>query len=313
MASKQSQGRDFVADSREIISHDQIWKTLLIYFLEDFFQLIYPELAADLCLDKVEWVDKEAFLDFPKGAHVEADLLGKTLTREGERRVLLLHHEFEGEFRRNIDIRVDRYLMHLRLKYNLTVLSVVLFLRGGPTGREIRGISDRVGPLEVHRSSYCAFGFTGLLAEEWVDRPEPLAAAFASLMRSEVWDPVEKKIRCLRAIARASVDEARRMALADVVETYVELKPEEAQRYAVELSRQSNQEIRKMKMSWSQGLRAEGKIQGVRSAIYRLWETKFGPLTETIHQRLEEMTDLSSLYEVLERVAEARSAEEIRI
>ena len=68
-----------------------------------------------------------------------------------------------------------------------------------------------------------------------------------------------------------------------------------------------------MKMSWSQGLRAEGKIKGVRSAIYRLWETKSGLLTETIHQRLEEMTDLSSLYEILERVAEARFAEEIRI
>jgi hypothetical protein len=301
----------------ESISHDQIWKTLLVHFVQDFFQLVSPDLAASLDLSSIEWLDKESFLDFPKGERVEADLVGKACTRDDEGRIILLHHEFEGDFRTSTDVRVDRYIMHLRLKHNRPVLSVVLFLRGGPKGLEIRSVVDRIGPLEIYRSSYCAFGFAGQLAEEWVDRPEPLAAAFAALMRSRIWDPVEQKIRCLRAIARAPVDEARRLALADVVETYVELKSEEAERYAAELNREGNQEICAMEMSWSQRLRAEGeargKVLGVRAAILLLWENKFGALAEAIRQRIEEMTDLSHLYGILEQVSEARSAEEIRL
>jgi hypothetical protein len=301
----------------ETTSHDQIWKTLLVHFAEDFFQLVNPDLAASLDLGSIEWLDKESFLDFPKGEKVEADLLGKARTRDDEGRIILLHHEFEGDFRSSIDVRIDRYIMHLRLKFDRPVLSVVLFLKGGPKGLEIRSVVDRVGSFEIYRSSYFAFGFGDLLAEEWVDRPEPLAAAFASLMRSQVWDAVEKKIRCLRAIARAPIDEARRLALADVVETYVELKPEEAERYAVELDREGNQEICTMEMSWSQKLRAEGKAEGeacgIRSAILLLWEDKFGPLAAAVRQRLEEMTDFPRLYEVLKQVSEARSAEEIRL
>jgi hypothetical protein len=300
-------------DPPETISHDQIWKTLIVHFVEDFFQMTHPELAADLDLDSIEWLDKESYLDFPKGAKVEADLLGRARTRDDESRFFLLHHEFEGDFRTRTDVRVDRYIMHLRIKHDLPVLSVVLFLRGGPKGLEIRRVVDRIGSMEVYRSSYCAFGFKGLLAEEWVDRPEPLAAAFASLMRSKVWDAVEKKIQCLRAIARASLDEARRLALVDVVETYVELEPEEAERYAVELDREGNQEICTMKMSWSQKLRAEGEAYGIRSAILLMWEDKFGPLAAAVRQRIEEMTDLSRLYEVLKQVSAARSTEEIRL
>ena len=307
----------------ESISHDQIWKTLLVHFVQDFFQLIHPKLAASLDLSNVAWLDKESFLDFPKGKHVEADLLGKAKTRDGEDRILLLHHEFEATFRTTTDARINRYILYLRLKHDLPVLSVVLFLKGGPKGLQIRSVVDRIGDLEVYRASYCAFGFKGLLAEEWLKRPEPLAAAFASLMRSKVWDPVEKKFQCLRAITQAKVNEACRIALADVVKTYVELTPEEAERFAAELTQERNQEIREMEMSWSQKLRAEGeaiglvrgrdegRAQGVRSAIVLLWENKFGSLSDVTRERLEEIQNLPSLYEILEQVSTAEGTEEI--
>ena len=313
MNSRQASGGSFGTGQSKTISHDQIWKTLIVHFLEDFFQLVHPKLATELDLNSVEWLDKESFLDFPKGQQSEADLLGKARTRDDEGRILLLHHEIEGTFRESIDKRVDRYIMYLRLKQDLPVLSIVLFLKGGPKGLTIRSVVDRVGDLEVYRTSYYAFGLRGLLAEEWVDRPEPLAVAFAALMRSRLWDPVEKKVRCLKAIARTSLDEARRLALVDVVETYVELKPEEAERYTVELTQEGNQEICAMKMSWSQRLRAEGETRGIRTAILALWEDKFGPLAVAVRQQLEEMTDFSRLYEVLKQVSEAKSAEEIRL
>ena len=321
MLSKQMPDGSTGEGSFETISHDQIWKTLIPQFLEDFFQLIHPEIAAELDLASVEWLDKEVFLDFPKGARAEADLLGRAQTWDNEKRFFLLHHEFEGEFRSGMDSRVDRYIMYLRLTHNEPVVSFVLFLKGGPKGLEIRSVVDRIGSVEIYRSSYFAFGFRGQLAEEWLDRPEPLAAAFAALMRSKVWDAAEKKIHCLRAIARTSLNEARRLALVDVVETYVELTSEEAEWFSVELTRESNQEICEMGMSWSQKLRAEGRVEGrvegealgIRATILMLWENKFGPLATEVRKQLEEMTDRSRLYELAKQVSEARSAEEIRL
>ena len=321
MLSKQMPDGSAGEDSFETISHDQIWKTLIPQFLEDFFQLIQPEIAAELDLSTVEWLDKEAFLDFPKGARAEVDLLGRARNRDNEERFFLLHHEFEGDFRSNMDSRVDRYIMYLRLTHKEPVVSFVLFLKGGPKGLKIRSVVDRIGSIEIYRSSYFAFGFGDQLAEEWLERPEPLAAAFAALMRSQIWDAAEKKLQCLQAIARTSLDEARRLALVDVVETYVELTPEEAERYSAELARESNQEICEMGMSWSQKLRAEGRLEGrvegealgLRSAILMLWENKFGPLASAVRQQLEKMTDRSRLYDVLKQVSEARSAEEIRL
>jgi hypothetical protein len=70
-------------------------------------------------------------------------------------------------------------------------------------------------------------------------------------------------------------------------------------------------------MSWSQKLRAEGEARGeargVRTAILLLWENKFGALAEAIRQKLEGMAEPSRLYEILEQVSEARTADEIRI
>lgn len=93
----------------EITSHDQIWKTLIVHFTNDFFQLIGLDLAVALDLDSIEWLDKESFLDFPKGAKAEADLLGQARTTEDDERIILLHYEFEGDFRTSIDARIDRY------------------------------------------------------------------------------------------------------------------------------------------------------------------------------------------------------------
>lgn len=98
--------------------------------------------------------------------------------------------------------------------------SIVVFLRGGPPGVEVRQVVDRVGPFEINRFRYLALGLSQSLAEEYVDRPQPLAAALAALMRSEVWGRVERKIECLQAIRRPeNLDRSQRFLLARIVNT----------------------------------------------------------------------------------------------
>ena len=91
-------------------------------------------------------------------------------------------------------------------------------------------------------------------------------------MRSEVWDNVERKVRCLRAIRRAEVDDARRFVLFNIVETYARLKPEEERRFEAEIGRETNKEVQEMVITWEDALaasRTEGIQQGLEQGIER--------------------------------------------
>jgi hypothetical protein len=142
---------------------------------------------------------------------------------------------------------------------------------------------------------------------------------------SKVWDAVEKKLHCLEAVSRAEVDEARKMVLANIVETYVELSPEQKDRFAAEIHREERKEVREMQMTWADKLEAkgraqgraqgrdQGKIQGTREAIVLFWEHRLGPMPDEARQQLEAIDDLERLHRILEQVSGARSAAEIEL
>jgi len=75
-------------------------------------------------------------------------------------------------------------------------------------------------------AAYISFGLSGSLAEEWLERPQVLAAALAALMTSHQWDKVEQKLNCLRVIAKEE-DQRRQFLLKRAVDVYLPLKKEE--------------------------------------------------------------------------------------
>lgn len=199
----------------------------------------------------------------------------------------------------------------------------VVFLKGGPPGVEVREVRHRVGPFEPLRWRYLAFGLSRSLAEDYVGRPQPLAAALAALMRSEVWDEVEKKLRCFDALSRArDLGSDRRFLLARVVETYVELDEEEQERFDAEMEREINKEVREMVVTWEEALaesRAEGRQEGqlegrvvaTQDAILRLVTRRNGSLPAGCEEKLRAIEDLGRLDEILDQVARGKPIEEI--
>ena len=303
--------------ARERISHDQIFKTLFSQFLADLVELLDPDLAAALDLRAPRFLRGETFTDEPQGDRVEADLVAETLTRGGEPRLVLVHLETEGKFRRVIDRRTWRYFMHLKLKYDQPVISIVVFLSGGKAGVHRREVVEAIGAFEVSRFGYFGFGLAGSLAEDYLDRPQPLAAALAALMRSEVWDNVERKLRCLKAVGRAEVNEAQKFLLANVVETYLKLTAAGEARFAAEVRRDANKEVLDMVITWEDALaasRAEGLetglLQGEASVLKRLLRRRFATLPEWAETRLEH-AGREELESWAERVLEAKRLEDV--
>ena len=280
---------------------------------QDLIELVDPDLAATLDLRAPKFLGTEAFTDFPEGARAAADLVAETPTRLGEPRLVLVHTEIEGEFRKTIDRRTCRYSMHLRLKYDLPVVSVVVFLTGGPPGVTRRTVVETVGSLGVDRFTYLAFGLSGSLAEAWVGRPQPLAAALAALMRSEVWDNVERKVRCLKAVRRAELDEARSFELANIVDTYIPLDPAEETRFEALIEQDTSKEVQEMVITWEDAL-ADREARGIQTGealvLKRLLARRCGELPAWVDERLEQASR-EELEGWADRVLDARRLEDV--
>ncbi len=252
--------------------------------------------------------------------HAVADLVAEATTRTGEPRLVLVHAEVEGAFRKTIDRRTWRYFMHLELKYDVPVISVVVFLTGGPRGVVRREVVETVGSVVVNRFTYLAFGLSKSLAEAYVDRPQPLAAALAALMRSKVWDNAERKLRCLRAIRRADVDDPQRFELANIVKTYIRLDADQAARFEDMIGQEVNKEVREMVITWDDAIsasraegeargKARGKVEEALEAVLLVLRHRFGSVPTTVEARLAAIDDLTRLHQMLEQALAVESIE----
>ncbi|MCP4589618.1 MAG: hypothetical protein GY842_02630, partial [bacterium] len=186
--------------------HDLVFKILLRHFFADLLELTEPQFAERVDLTSVEFLDKETFSDFPTGLRREADLVARLTSKDGEGRIVLVQTEVEGEFGSQMDERGFHYYLYLRGKYQVPVLLIVVFLRGGRgESLTVRQYVDRAEGVEVCRFRYLAFFLAHSRAERFVELRQALAPGLAALMKSD-WDPVGKKLRCLKAISRADVD-----------------------------------------------------------------------------------------------------------
>lgn len=131
-------------------------------------------------------------------------------------------------------------------------------------------------------------------------------------MRSEIWDRVEKKLRCRVAISRAEgLDLARRYVLDKVVNTYIELGDDEKRRYAAEVA--NHKEIREMAVTWEEAL-AEREAKGAQDAIWLLMKHRFRPEAADLTRLREELhaiSNLDRLHRILERASTADRIEDV--
>ena len=52
---------------REVVDHDQVFKTLIKEFFREFMELFLPQEAAEIDFARIEFLDKETFTDAPHG------------------------------------------------------------------------------------------------------------------------------------------------------------------------------------------------------------------------------------------------------
>jgi len=295
--------------------YDQVFKDLIGGFLPDFLTLVAPEPAGRLDLSHWKLLDKETFTDWPRGRRRELDLLAEVALADGSGRTALIHVEIEARTRPEMGSRLAGYHMQIRLRHGKPIVPVLVRLRGGEPGVHFETVVDAALGPEILRFSYYSFGLARCRAEDYLAKVQPLAWALAALMSRGSMRRAEHKMACLRRIATARLDELHSFLLVNCVETYLQCEGRDAEELATLQSSDNAKEVRAMRLSWADQLRKEGlemgREQGAQETLLRQLGVRFGPLSDDIKRKVEEIHSVDRLNQIADQILVARSLEEM--
>jgi hypothetical protein len=283
-----------VPQDAPMTDHDQRFKALLREFFPEFLRLFFPEQAARFDFARIEWLDKELSPDPPQGGVFVLDLVARLRLHPPEggtaeataEAVALVHVEVESRdavaaFRK----RMYQYYESLRRRYDCPVLPVAVYLRVGLDGIGIDRYAEDYGDLEVLRFQYLYVGLPALDAEQYVAGGSWLGVALAALMRIPRGRRAWLRSESLRRIlVECRENDYRRFLLCECVEAYLTLDEEQQREYQRLLHTEPYREIEPMMMTTYE----KGMEKGQRKSVQVLLEHRFGPLSPTAVQRLEE-------------------------
>ncbi|HYU32823.1 MAG TPA: hypothetical protein VEW48_11730 [Thermoanaerobaculia bacterium] len=289
--------------------HDRLFKSLLRAFLPDLLRLAAPGVAGRLRLGRVTFLDKELLPEDGRSGRREADLVARIPFRD--RGTLLVHVEVEARARRSMPQRLRAYAHRIQTLYEGQLLTVLLNLRGGPSGVQRVRPDGEIADPELSSFQYIAFGLAGCAAADYLERPEPLAWALAAVMRPGSMSRAEHKLACLRRIAASRLKQGRELLLVNFVEEYLPLTSEETAEYKVLNARNMGGKGEAMWMPWSERMKEEGRKEGVRlgqrKLLLHLLAQRFGPLPEAVRSQVEAITSTRRLTSLAGKVLTARS------
>lgn len=278
--------------------HDHLFKELFEAFFGDLLSLVVPHHRSKLVPEAAQFLRGEMFIDAPRGAKREVDLLARVPAREGRApRYVLVHVEVEARARRSMAKRLWRYAMMIRLRHDKPVIPIVVYLRGGKPDVVRETYRERLWGEETLRFHYYAFGLSGSSAERYLDRDEPLAWALSSLMRRRTESPAKHKLHCLRRISTTSMQDSEKYLLAYTVENYLQLDEDDRKEYREMLAEIDERELPEVE-SWADyqaKLKREGRQEGVRGSILAVLEGRFGKVPTAVRRRVEAVSSLEEL------------------
>ena len=173
---------------------------------------------------------------------------------------------------------------------------------------------------EQLRFQFPAVALARLEAREYLEKGGAVAAALASIMsRRRAGERVDLQLMMRERVALSGLDDARKVLLLNLIETYFVLTAAERRKLERRLSEKRYREVKKMQLTWLEKIERQGRkegekaglLKGKRDTLLRLLTTKFGPLPKETVSRLREIESLRQLDVYLDRVLDARSLSEM--
>ncbi len=301
------------------IDHDQAFKTLIRAFFREFIELFLPEQAATIDFRSIQFLDKEEFLDLPRGRKRAMDLVVQVRLKGGGRELILVHTEFESKRKAAFPRRMCEYHCQLFLRHRQPILPIALFSDDGEWRERLPdGYS-----LKVAGETYLAFRYHLIRlrdfdARTYLRQQNPLAFALAAKMKYSKRDVVRMKADFLRMISGSRVNAARRSLLVDFVETYTPLDAQQEHRFETIIKADKKYaEVGKMITVYEKRGRVKGRQEGMveakRDALLMQMRRKFRFVDAVREQRVQAIDSVKKLDALLLAVIDAQNIDDLDI
>ncbi len=303
------------------INHDQIFKTLIENFFREFMELFYPKLADEIDFSSVDFLREEIFTDLMRGEKRLLDLVVRVRLKNGERRVLLIHFEFESQrLAADFPRRIFEYYCVLFLRYGEQAVSIAILTDDGESKDPLPDVFDfRVDGDVGVLFKYHILKLSSIDYRQFLNSNNPLAFALMAKMKWSRRQIVRLKADFLRMILGTGIDPARQSLLVEFVETYMPLVEKQREEFLTLIqSDQAMTEVSKMVTTWElEGIkkgrvegRQEGRVEGVQASLRRVLQTRFGLIPQFIEKKISQTSDDSVLEQMLKQAIVASSLDE---
>lgn len=275
------------------MDHDRLFKDLLTTFFTEFLELFFPEMAAGIDRDQIEFLDKEVFPDLNSGDRNEVDLLAKVRLQNQEA-FILIHVENQSTHQNNFPKRMFNYFSVLHRKFDLPVYPIAIFSYDRPTTPPIDAYSIELFGAKILQFQFQPIQLNRLRWRDFLSRPNPVAIALMTKMSVAPADRPRVKLECLRMMLTLKLKPARAELIAGFMKSYLSLTAAEKVVYTQEIEKIDPDE-REIVMNYVN----EWEEQGYLNLLLRMLQRRFGSLStdllETLHalssEQLLELSD----------------------
>jgi hypothetical protein len=277
------------------MDHDQRLKTLLKEFFAEFLGLFFPAWVDRFDCTRIDWLDKEVFIEPPQGDRRFLDLVAKLPTKQppgkatgdAETWIALVHVEVEAaDSVAPLRPRMFCYYQTLRLRHELPVLPIGLYLKVGLEGIGWDVHEERFWDRTIVRYEYAYIGLPALDGLQYLEGENLLGVALAALMRIPPAEKTRFRVEAAQRVAASSETGQRRWLLYECIDAYTPLSDKEREEVERLLLSPKYAEARIMAQTTFEKGMEKGMEKGQRSVLERLLTRKFGPLGPVAKERL---------------------------
>ena len=182
------------------------------------------------------------------------------------------------------------YFARLHQNHVKDIHPIVIFSYDEPYRAEQNTFKIEFPTLKVLEFRFHAIQLNRLNWRDYLNRPNPVAAALMSKMKIAKRDRPKVKAECLRLLVTLQLDPAKTRLISKFVDTYLRLNAQEEQTFQAELDKigvAQKEAIMQVTTSWEERGIETGIERERRSLVLRLLNRKVNTLPEQIQTQIE--------------------------
>ena len=185
-----------------------------------------------------------------------------------------------------------RYFAKLHDKYKLPVYPIALLMFDSPLAAQPAAYQVAFPDLPVLEFRYRVVQLNSLSWRDFINHPNPLAAALMAKMRIDKKDRPRVKAECLRMFLTMRLDEEKAGLILEFVETYLQLNAAEEKTFERELATiapELEEAAMEFMTSWEKRGWKRGVKEGRHELLLKQLQHKFGILPAPLQANLKSL------------------------